>query len=443
MRKGKHGWEWTLGMAAAICLLGVAAGPGTAGFGEQQEPPRIQEAWLQGGVRVSVQKAPADSKEATEERPLLSLHSQSAVLMDGKSGRVLYGKSEDLKRPMASTTKIMTCILALENAALGDTVTASEKAASQPQVRMGMKEGEQYFLKDLLYALMLESYNDSAVAIAEHIGGSVEGFAKMMNEKAKDLGCESTYFITPNGLDAQETDENGEEQIHSTTARDLARIMAYCVLESPKREEFLDITRTRNYSFTDKEGKRSISCVNHNALLDMDTGLMSGKTGFTGDAGYSYVAAAEDDGRIFTIALLGCGWPPDKTWKWSDAKKLLEYGRDYYAYRDVYREQKFDPVPVQEGVPADQDLSHPAQVALEMDPDESLNVLMAQDEEADITVKVPQSLSAPVEKGETVGEVVYSLEGKILERFPVNAAESVEKITLPWCLERIIEEYLL
>ena len=124
---------------------------------------------------------------------------------------------------MASTTKIMTCILALENGELTDEVEISEEAASQPQVKLGVRSGQNFYLIDLLYSLMLESHNDAAVAIAEHVGGSVQGFADMMNEKAAVLDCDSTYFITPNGLDAE--DENG---IHHTTARDLARIMKYC-----------------------------------------------------------------------------------------------------------------------------------------------------------------------------------------------------------------------
>ena len=168
-----------------------------------------------------------------------------------------------------------------------------------------MKEGETYYLKDLLYALMLESYNDAAVAIAEHIGNTTEGFAEMMNEKARSLGCQNTYFITPNGLDAQIEGSDGTVLVHSTTAEDLARMMAYCVLESPEKERFLEITRTRNYCFSDTGNKKTVSCVNHNALLDMDKELLSGKTGFTGGAGYSYVAAEETEGRIFAIALLG------------------------------------------------------------------------------------------------------------------------------------------
>ena len=127
-----------------------------------------------------------------------------------------------MPRPMASTTKIMTCILALENADEEEIVGISDDAASQPQVRLGVRKDENYYLKDLLYSLMLESHNDSAVAIAEHVAGSVEAFAEMMNRKALDLGCKDTHFVTPNGLDARD-----EEGVHSTTARDLAVIMKY------------------------------------------------------------------------------------------------------------------------------------------------------------------------------------------------------------------------
>ena len=136
-----------------------------------------------------------------------NLYAQSAVLMDAESGRILFAKNGQEIMPMASTTKIMTCILALEKGNLADTVTATSNAVAQPKVHLGMKEGENFSLKDLLYSLMLESHNDSAVAIAEHIGGSVKKFADMMNKKAKEIGCENTYFITPNGLDEEDEKE--------------------------------------------------------------------------------------------------------------------------------------------------------------------------------------------------------------------------------------------
>ena len=147
------------------------------------------------------------------------LHALSAVLLDGDSGRVLFEKEGETPRPMASTTKVMTCILALENGKGDDYVQISANAAVQPEVKLGLQVGEQYYLEDLLYSLMLKSHNDTAVAIAEHIGGSVEGFAGMMNAKAKEIGCTDTYFITPNGLDA--TDAVAE---HHTTAKDLCQI---------------------------------------------------------------------------------------------------------------------------------------------------------------------------------------------------------------------------
>lgn len=220
----------------------------------------------------------------------LELYAISAVLMDGDSGRVLYEKNGDEIRAMASTTKIMTLIVALENADLEDEVIVSKKASIQPDVQLGIREGEKYRLGDLLYSLMLESHNDAAVAIAEHVAGTVEDFAKLMNEKALDIGCYDTHFITPNGLDAEEdveisSEKGGKEVVkikHSTTAKDLARIMKYCIAQSPKSEDFLNITRTGNYTFSCiSDGGRSYSCNNHNAFLTMMDSALSGKTGKT------------------------------------------------------------------------------------------------------------------------------------------------------------------
>ena len=144
----------------------------------------------------------AEEAKQTLEQPVLRLYSKSAVLMDASSGRVLYEKNGEEQLPMASTTKIMTLILTLERADLEDIVEVSAYAASMPEVKLHIRQGEQYRLKDLLYSLMLESHNDSAVAIAEYVGGSVGEFAAMMNHKAEEIGCNNTCFITPNGLDA-------------------------------------------------------------------------------------------------------------------------------------------------------------------------------------------------------------------------------------------------
>ena len=181
-----------------------------------------------------------------------------------------------------------------------------------------------------MYSLLLESHNDSAVAVAEALGGSVEGFAALMNEKAEVIGCHNTCFLTPNGLDETMETETGIK-IHSTTAKDLARIMRYCVMESPKREAFRTITKTSGYRFT--ANGRSFSCQNHNAFLQMMDGAFSGKTGFTGEAGYCYVGALEREGRTFIVS-------PNK--KNNDIKYLIATNIHEFFIFDAHEfERKF------------------------------------------------------------------------------------------------------
>ena len=369
----------------------------------------------------------------------LSLHALSAVLMDGDSGRILYGKDERTVRPMASTTKIMTCILALENGSMEDVCTVSSNAASQPKVHLGASVGTKFYLKDLLYSLMLESHNDTAVVIAEQIGGSVEGFAAMMNQKARDIGCSDTYFVTPNGLDAVYTAPDGTEYTHGTTAADLAAILRYCIEESPEREEFLEITRTASYTFSDKDGKGSYYCANHNAFLNMMDGALTGKTGFTGGAGYSYTAALEDGGRTFVIAILGSGWPPHKTYKWADAKALFGYGKEHYAYRDVYEEPALPSIPVKEGI-TDADI--PLTTGLREE-DKHLRLLLSEKEHVVQQVEVPDELEAPVKMGDRAGHVVCTLNGEPVRVYPLYAGASVGRWDLLYCVRQFGFTFLM
>ena len=357
------------------------------------------------------------------------LHAQSAVLMDADSGRVLYGKEENQIRPMASTTKIMTCILALEEMEKNQMVTISDYAAGQPKVHLGVQSQERYYLKDLLYSLMLESHNDSAVAIAEGIAGSVESFADRMNRKAKELGCNHTYFVTPNGLD-----DSDEEGTHSTTARDLAVIMRYCMMQSPMKEEFLEITQTRSYQFTDVDGKRNFTCTNHNAFLDMMEGALTGKTGFTADAGYCYVGGLRQNGKTFIVALLACGWPNHKSYKWEDTRALMEYGMNEYEYRNVWQEVSIPDVFVTNGVRKQSPFESNIQIEAHVDGKEDIPVLLRDDEQVKVQTEVESSVEAPVVKGETLGIVRYILEGEEIASYDVIADESIEKRTFKWCM---------
>ena len=351
-----------------------------------------------------------------------NLYARSAVLMDADTGRILFGKNDNEVMPMASTTKIMTLLVTLEHADLDEIVEVSERAASMPDVQLHIREGERYRLQDLCYSLMLESHNDSAVAIAEHVGGTVEGFAAMMNQKAKHLGCYHTYFITPNGLDAE--DEHGK---HSTTAKDLARIMRCCI----KNETFLSITRESSWTFTDVDGSRSFTVQNKNAFLQMMEGALTGKTGFTNEAGYCYVGALERGEKRLITVVLACGWPNHKTWKWMDTKALMNYGLEDYHKETVGSDRMaLEPVSVIDGQKEKVEILTDA--ALE-------DFLLKEDDEFTMEVLVPDILKAPVQAGELVGSVVYYINGQIVDLFPVYTASEVKKIDLEWRLRQVID----
>lgn len=407
----------------------------------------------------------ADERKEEKNSTTSQLYAQSAVLMDAENGRVLLQKKGYDVMPMASTTKIMTCILTLEQGNTADMAAVSSYAQNQPKVRLGAKKGEVYRIGDLLYALMLESYNDAAVIIAEYYGSKWAGlsedisshseeesrkavlaFTSKMNEKAAALGCTDTFFVTPNGLDASLTVEEGgqtKEREHSTTARDLALIMSYCILDSPAREAFLEVTRTRDWSFCDykqggkggyAEGNRTFFCSNHNAFLQMMDGALSGKTGYTGKAGYCYVGALEREGKTFTVALLACGWPDNKTWKWHDAQILMEYGLQNYEKYDIYQAKELEPVPVSDGQEAEVFLTAEAK---------KIELLLGPEDEVKVEWTLPDHLEAPVEKGDEVGKQSYFVNGELYAFIPVKAGKTVLKITYPYCVRRVVRMALL
>lgn len=365
------------------------------------------------------------------------LYAQSAVLMDADSGRILFAKDAETERPMASTTKIMTCILALERAELHESVTVSANAAAQPRVKLGTTQGQKFKLEDLLYSLMLESHNDTAVMLAEHLAGSVEAFADIMNQKARELGLSHTHFVTPNGLDG--ADDGGS---HHTTAEELARIMRYCIMESPKKTAFLEITGASSHQFSDLEQKHTYSCINHNAFLTMMEGAISGKTGFTGEAGYCYVGALRRGERTFLVALLACGWPNNRNYKWEDTKKLMEYGLEHFTYQRMDDIGEKFKIPVRDGIPdfGQKDACTYAEVLAEQS---DISFLLADWESVQVKKHVPAELSAPVKKGTKSGTVEYRINGKTVVTLPVVIQKSVKKINFVWCWQEIAAKYFL
>ena len=395
-----------------------------------------------------------------EELSPSSLYAQGAVLMDAGSGRVLFSKNGDAPLSMASTTKILTCILTLENVDLSEEVVVSSYAASMPKVKLYIKGGETYILQDLIYSLMLESHNDVAVAIAEHIGTkimdgkistdvsshtseesklAVLAFAKQMNEKATQIGCEDSYFVTPNGLDGAYGDKE-----HHSTAEDMARTMAYCVMHSEKKEEFLQITQKENHSFV--ANGRSFYVANHNAFLHMMDGVLSGKTGFTNKAGYCYVGALESEGRVYTIALLGCGWPNNKTYKWADAKTLFGYGKDNFDYISTKDIEESSLMPERLRVVNGQSSSigEEAKVHLAVvDKEKEIEVLGKSSEVFFAKVSLPEKLQAPVREGEKVGSISYSLGTEVFLEKDIVLTKSVKAVDYRWCLDRVLDVFSL
>ena len=352
-----------------------------------------------------------------------NLNAKSALLMDADSRRVLYEKNGYQQMPMASTTKIMTCLLALEQADMQDVVEFSANAASMPKVHLGAPKGTKFYMGDMLYSLMLESHNDTAVAIAESIAGDTLSFANMMNERAKQIGAKNTNFVTPNGLDAEQ---------HYTTAYDLALIAA----EAVKNEEFLKIVNTASHSFRDVEGKRQYVAGNKDAFLSMMNGAIGIKTGFTGNAGYCFVGALKRDNRTFISVVLASGWPPNKSFKWKDTIKLMNYGIDNYNYRVIFNDiNDYKTIEVINGQ------SKYVQTYIKG----NVSTLLSDKDVVEYVYELPpgEVLEAPVQENQVIGRVKILINGEEFQRFDICTRGSVRKIDMRFSFRRILKKFLL
>lgn len=388
---------------------------------------RIHELdWMENEIdQTELAESEPEQTESEMKQPEVKLYALSAVLLDATNNRILYEKNADQIMPMASTTKIMTAIIALESGNMDDVVTVSKKAASMPKVHLGMREGEQYYLKDLMKSLMLESHNDSAVAIAEHIGQSVEGFAQMMNQKARDLGCSQTFFITPNGLDGE---IDGKQ--HSTTAYELAKIAAYAI-QNPKFDELI---ATRSASFCELTTQRSFNVHNKDRFLDMMSGAIGIKTGFTNKAGYCFVGAIERDGIKLVSVVLASGWPPHKNYKWTDTKALMNYGIDNYRYRNIEQEEIPESLVVLDGIEDETELYMEK---------EEISCLLADWDKVKTECEMKDCVTAPVQKNEIVGYEKIYINDEVYKVFPIKVKNSVGKYTYRYCLDKVLKCYIL
>ena len=320
----------------------------------------------------------------------------ASSLADLDSGRILYQEEAKAPRPIASLTKIMTALLVIERARLTEIVETSENAAGQAGAELGLQPGEQRTVRELLIALLLQSANDAAVALAEHVSGSVEVFVDNMNQRAVELGMRNTEFRSPSGLD-----DSG----HST-ARDLLRLASEAFLDST----FASIAATRFAKVPSDDGEPR-KLQNRNALLWLYDGTIGGKTGYTGAAGFCLIAAAERDGLRLATVVLGA---PEQAF--SEAAEILNHG---FAAWDRERVvglgdpvDPVDPISVEgTNVPAEANAT--------------LSVLVPEGTVVDAEVETEPGLSLPIEEGEIVGSLsATSAEGELGE-VELIAAETV------------------
>ena len=346
---------------------------------------------------------------ANEGENSFSISAKSATLYEPETECFLYEKNADTKMPMASTTKILTGLIAVERCNPEDLVEIDSQAIGIEGSSAYLKAGELLTVEQLLYAMLLQSANDAATALAIHISGSVDDFALLMTERAKEIGATNSNFTNPHGLDDQE---------HYTTARDLALIAT----EAMKNDCFVKIVSTRKKTFVTEYGTRTY--VNHNKLLRLYDDCIGIKTGFTKRSGRCLVSCALRDGLIFVAVTLDA---PDD---WNDHRTLLDYG--YSKLEKITFAKSGDyiyKVPVINGV---------SQSVIASNTSGKDIILPKGDYRVDEHIKLTKFVSAPVKEGALLGEVIYSLDNNEVARIQLVATETIEKQKEKNLLDRIL-----
>ncbi len=343
------------------------------------------------------------------------LNSRRCIVYDRISKTVMYGKNENVKGAMASTTKIMTATIVLENANLSEQVEISAKAGGTGGSRLGIKKGDKISVNDLLYGLMLRSGNDAAVALAEHVGGSIQGFAEMMNKKAKELGLTSTHFVTPHGLDNSE---------HYTTAYELAKLTDYAL----QNKKFVTIVGTKIATIYVNGSPRQIA--NTNELLGTLNGVVGVKTGFTNNAGRCLVTETKRGDMDIITVVLGAD---TKKYRTQDSIKLIEYTFSNFRMENIKDKviEKFNEwkninanrIEIIKGQNTNLGLAL-GEINIETMPLKETDVDRIEYEINTLTI-----MEAPIEKWSKIGTIKVKLDGKIIESIDIINTNSINKKT--------------
>lgn len=341
------------------------------------------------------------------------LNSRVALVYDRSSGRVLYEKNGNKQTPMASTTKIMTAIVVMENSNLSDIVTIDSKSAGTGGSSLGLKKNDKITVNDLLYGLMLRSGNDSAVALAIHIGGSIEGFAEMMNQKAKELKLINTHFVVPHGLD---------KEGHYTTAYELAKMADYAL----KIDKIKEIVSTKTCTISINNKPKIIT--NTNELLGSVNGVYGVKTGFTNGAGRCLVSSCKRNNLDIITVVIGAD---TKKYRTADSIKLIEYTYKNYKMIDIknkikeqfstwqkINQQRFI---INKGEKSTIDLK-----MQEINYDK-IAIKNTQVDNIHIEINVVYNLEAPVRENQIIGNMKIMLGNEVIEVLDIYSKETIEK----------------
>lgn len=341
-----------------------------------------------------------------------SINSRYAVVIDRSSKKILYGKNENTKTKMASTTKIMTAMVVLQNTNLKNIVEVSKRAALTGGSRLGLKEGDKITVRDLLYGLLLRSGNDAAVALAEYVGGSIEGFAKLMNENATELGLSSTHFVTPHGLDQEE---------HYTTPYELAIIADYAL----KNKTFAEIVNTKTCTIHINNYEKKLN--NTNELLGNLNGVYGVKTGFTNGAGRCLVTSVKRENLDIICVVLGADTKKDRT---KDSIKLIEYTFANYKIANLTQD-------IEENFKNWNEINK-NRIYIEKGEDNNLNLALEKTEckypienntenKIKMEIKANLYLKAPVKKGTKIGELIIYYNEETIDKINIININEINK----------------
>lgn len=344
------------------------------------------------------------------------INARAAIIYDRSTKQIIWGKNEMEKRAMASTTKIMTAIVVLENANLDDVVTISKKAAGTGGSRLKIRAEDKIAVRDLLYGLMLRSGNDAAVALAEHVGESVEGFAGLMNKKAEQIGLKNTHFVTPHGLD---------DEKHYTTAYELAILTDYALENST----FKKIVNTKSTQIRINENPMNI--YNTNELLGVLPGVDGIKTGFTNNAGRCLVTSCTREKNQIITVVLGCDTKKQRT---SDSTKLIEYAYKNYKRIDIEQmvKKEFENWKQINENRIYINKAKNEKMELELGSIEKKVIPIKNDKQKDINfeINVIYNFEAPVGKNSKIGNIVIKNKDSVIEIVDIICANNIEKKTI-------------